>query len=238
MTKEEVLETYDQSYAQRYDRSFILNPENHWFDKAEFEVNLLKQLTGQARNWLDVACGTGYFLRHGRGRPDLECMGLDLSPAMLAEARLANPDLYFVEADFLQPQTDFEGRWDVTSCMWGAYGLQETVADVEALIENLGKWTSPTGTCFVPVFDPAIFAELEAAGELIQGAELNLDRYTWSYVEPDGKRHREMLAPPVPVMISIFERHFGSIETFRYKQAPETIGIIARKTGLNDPCKN
>ncbi|HKX30626.1 MAG TPA: methyltransferase domain-containing protein [Blastocatellia bacterium] len=231
MTKEEVLNTYDDSYARRYDRTFLLNPEYQFRDKAQFEVRFLKELTSRARSWLDVACGTGYFLQQARGNSDLKCMGLDLSPAMLAEARHANPDLEFVEADFLQPQPSFEGRWEVVTCMWGAYGLQETLADVETLIENLAKWTTPKGTCFVPIFDLTIFDERRANGTLMKGVEIDLDRYCWSFVEPDGKRHREMLAPPVSVMTAIFERHFGSIESFPYPDASGMIGIIARKNG-------
>src|SRR5262245_55949445 len=127
----EVLETYDEAYAQRYNQTFLINPDHRFFEKTLFEIDVLKRLTSQAESWLDVACGTGYFLQHARGNPSIQCAGLDISPAMLAEARRANPDVHFFEADFLQPQPGFEGRWAVTTCMWGAYGLQETVSNIE-----------------------------------------------------------------------------------------------------------
>src|SRR5262245_200677 len=110
MNKREVLEVYDRSYAQRYNQTFLENPVNKFMEKSLFEIEILKRLTAQAESWLDVACGTGYFLRRARGNPGIRCAGLDISQAMLAEARAANPDAYFVEADFLQPQPEFDGR--------------------------------------------------------------------------------------------------------------------------------
>jgi SAM-dependent methyltransferase len=236
MTKAEVLQTYDESYAQRYNQAFLTNPEHRFLAKTQFEIEILKRLTSQAQSWLDVACGTGYFLQHARGNPQLKCAGLDLSPAMLAQARRANPDANFVEADYLRPQPSFVDRWDVTSCMWGAYGLQEQIADVETLVENLAKWTKPNGTCFMPIFNLALFEERRQRGDLMAGVEVDIDRHSWSFIEPDGKTHRSMLAPPVPMMVAMFERNFGSIETFTYPDPYEKddglpmIGIIAKKS--------
>jgi len=234
MNKREVLEVYDRSYAQRYNQTFLENPDNKFLEKSLFEIEILKRLTGQAESWLDVACGTGYFLRRARGNSVIRCAGLDISHAMLAEARAANPDAHFVEADFLQPQPGFDGRWDVTSCMWGAYGLQENVRNIETLVENLATWTRSGGACFVPVFDLALFIDQQERGVLMKGVEIDLNRDCWSFVEPDGKTHRDVLAPPVPIMEAIFKNYFESIETFPYPSGKDGIpmaGIIARRAG-------
>jgi SAM-dependent methyltransferase len=230
MTRDEVLLTYDESYARRYNRTYLLTPD-HWFlRKSKFEIEYLKELTCRAANWLDVACGTGYFLKHGRGHPKLECMGLDLSPAMLAEARRANPDLEFIEGDFLQPRPSFSDRWEVITCMGGAYGLLETIQEVETLIGNLATWTKPGGKCFVSIYDLTNFALREATGGLMEGVELDMDHSSWSFVEPDGKRHRRMIAPPAETMMAMMERYFGTLESFPYETANGTIGILAEKT--------
>jgi SAM-dependent methyltransferase len=220
MNINEVLETYDDLYAQRYDDSFLLTPDHGFLEKTRFEIELMRQLTYDAANWLDVACGTGYFLKHGRGGPNVSCAGLDLSPAMLAVARSRNPDALFVQGSFLEPRADFYGRWEVTSCMWGAYGLQETLADIETLITNLAAWTAAGGRCFMPVFDLSLFEDRRVRGVLIPGVEVDLTRDRWSFHEPDGKAHRDMLAPPVAVMADMFQRHFGEVESIPYPVSP------------------
>lgn len=220
MTIDEVLETYDDSYAQRYDESFLLTPDHGFLHKTRFEVELLRELTYGAASWLDVACGTGYFLEQGRGRPNISCAGLDLSSAMLAVARRRNPDALFVQGSFLERRADFRGRWEVTSCMWGAYGLQEKLSDIETLVTNLAAWTAAGGRCFLPVFDLSLFEDRRVRGVLIPGVEVDLARDRWSFREPDGKVHRDMLTPPVTVMVDMLQRHFGEAESVPYPITP------------------
>jgi SAM-dependent methyltransferase len=223
MTPDQVRATYDEAYARRYDAAFLHTPEYGFQEKTRIELFLLRMLTRQVDAWLDVACGTGFFLRHGRGNPNITCTGLDLSPAMLARAREANPGTPFVEGDFLAPHPDFEGRFALTSCMWGAYGLQESVAHIERLVENLTRWTRPGGTVFMPVFEPARFVTLEAEGRLMKEVTLLApDGTRWSYLESDGKLHEDVLAPPLEVMRAMFEPAFDSVEISPY---PDTPGI-------------
>jgi SAM-dependent methyltransferase len=221
MTPDQVRATYDEAYARRYDAAFLHTPEYGFREKTRLELFLLRMLTMQADSWLDVACGTGFFLRHGRGHPDISCAGLDLSPAMLAVAREANPGALFVEGDFLAPRPDFEGRFALTTCMWGAYGLQESVAHVERLVERLTQWTRPGGTVFMPVFDPARFVSLRAEGRLMPAVTLRSpDGTRWSFLEPDGKVHEDVLAPPLEVMRAMFEPAFDSVELSPYPDSP------------------
>jgi SAM-dependent methyltransferase len=220
MNLDEILETYDDSYARRYDESFLLTPDHGFLAKTEFEVELLRKLTYDAANWLDVACGTGYFLQHGRGGSSISCAGLDLSPAMLAVARRRNPDALLIRGNFLESRPEFHDRWEVTSCMWGAYGLQETVSEIEALVKNLAAWTAVGGRCFMPVFDLNSFENRRARGVLIPGVEVDVTRNRWSFHEPDGKMHRDMLAPPVTVMTDMLEHHFGQAESSPYPISP------------------
>ena len=56
---------------------------------SDHELALLRGLLTPGVTWLDVACGTGYFLRHF---PEVERAGVDLSPAMLRLAREATGD--------------------------------------------------------------------------------------------------------------------------------------------------
>jgi SAM-dependent methyltransferase len=220
MNVEEVLETYDDSYAHRYDESFLLTQDHGFLAKTQFEVELLRKLTYDAASWLDVACGTGYFLEHGRGRSNIPCAGLDLSPAMLAVARRRNPDALLVQGSFLEPRPEFHDRWEIISCMWGAYGLQETVGEIETLVANLAAWTVEGGRCFMPVFDLMLFEDRRVRGVLIPGVKVDVNRDRWSFHEPDGKVHRDMLAPPIAMMANMFEHHFGLVESIPYPISP------------------
>ncbi|QSQ19096.1 methyltransferase domain-containing protein [Pyxidicoccus parkwayensis] len=223
MTPDQVRATYDEAYARRYDAAFLHTPEYGFREKTRLELFFLRMLTLQVDSWLDVACGTGFFLRNGRGNPNISCTGLDLSPAMLALAREANPEARFIEGDFLAPHPDLEGRFAFTSCMWGAYGLQESVTHIERLVAQLTRWTRPGGTVFLPVFDPARFVALEAQGRLMDTVTLRSpDGTRWSFLEPDGKLHEDVLAPPLETMRAMFEPAFDSVELNPY---PDTPGI-------------
>ena len=91
MDKNNVLGIYDEAYAQEYNQKFLLND---WFaSDVEFEREIISKLLseiGENARWLDVACGTGYFLSHF---PNAERAGLDISPAMLKLAKQANPGI-------------------------------------------------------------------------------------------------------------------------------------------------
>jgi hypothetical protein len=119
--------------------------------------------------------------------------------------------------------------------MWGAYGLQETLSDIETLVTNLAAWTAVGGRCFLPVFDLSLFEDRRVRGVLIPGVEVDLARDRWSFREPDGKVHRDMLTPPVTVMADMLQRHFGKAESVPYPITPgqenslPMIAVIATK---------
>jgi SAM-dependent methyltransferase len=151
---EDVTSLYDDEYAASYEGKFLSSPLTA--ADAAYELRLLGTLldVGSPR-WLDVACGTGYFLRHF---PEIDRKGLDLSPAMLRKAREGNPNIELIAHDFRDPLCDLAGDFDLVSCMWYAYCLVDTMEQLSWVIENLARWTSSSGTCFVPLADPAMIA--------------------------------------------------------------------------------
>lgn len=96
-------------------------------------------------------CRTGYYLSC---YPEVERAGLDLSPAMLEIARRKNPDTPLIEGNFKDRSLVEAGKWDVITSMWWAYGLVESVADIEDLVANLHHWLAEDGVCFVPICNP------------------------------------------------------------------------------------
>jgi len=231
----QVIDTYDEEYAKFYNQKFILNERSR--EAVEFELKTIGRLLDGGGEWLDVACGTGYYLSRFPGVPRA---GLDISPAMLDLARQANPDAVFMElGDFRHPYPEWKGRWALVTCTWYSYCLVESMAEVERLIENLASWTSNRGTCFLPMCDPERLTEgvrlpyltPEAA---IYGGKLLITGVIWTWIEESGKQHRNILAPHVDHMVELFREHFDSVEVINYvlsgrpSTESERKGIVAR----------
>jgi len=215
MDKDQVRRLYDAAYASAYDGKFIeselAKPE------SEHEVAILAQLLKPGVRWLDVACGTGYFL----GRfPQQEREGLDLSPAMLALARQVNPGVPFHEGDFLVDRPEWHDHWGLVSCMWYAYGLVNTLDEVAALIANLARWTAAGGTCFVPLADPRLIAGVDLPLNVeypMAGSRIQVSGIVWSFIEDDdAKVHTHQLAPSIDWLVAEFRRHFTTVDLQTY----------------------
>jgi SAM-dependent methyltransferase len=237
MNRRQILAIYDEEYARTYDERYILN--EHYRKKSEFETQVLAGLLQDGGEWLDVACGTGYFLSRF---PGVRRAGFDISHAMLAVARQANPDALFLEErDFTDDVPEWHGRWDLVSCMWYSYGLVESVSDVERLIRKFASWLSPRGACFVPLCDPEYLGRVKVpyvtpnAG--FPPGRLLITGVTWTWEEDSGKAHVNMVAPPVEHMITIFERYFRDVEVvdyprFRWLGRHRRKGLIGRAPAI------
>ena len=131
MKEDDIRTLYDQAYAAAYDDRFLTGPP--WAELgARFEVELIAELLdGATKGWLDVACGTGWFLSQF---PGVERAGLDLSPAMLELASSRTSGVRFVEGSYLDPDDEWVDAWSLVSCMWFAYGYVDTVDEVETVI--------------------------------------------------------------------------------------------------------
>jgi SAM-dependent methyltransferase len=223
MNRDEIVQLYDDDYAAAYEREFLLAPLVR--SDTEAEVALLRRLITPGTTWLDVACGTGFFLRHF---PQVERAGIDISPAMLKLAEQGNDSVPLLLRDFRDPFPDWNDRWGLISCMWYAYGLVDTVRDMFKLIENMWAWTSPSGTCFMPLADPRLITgvDLPFQAPTQNSGKVIITGIMWSYVENDGRKvHAHMLAPNIEFMVEQFELYFRHVEVVRYPPAfPGWIG--------------
>jgi SAM-dependent methyltransferase len=236
MTPDEIVLLYDRDYASAYEEKFLLSP----LTKAdtEFEISLLRGFLKPGVTWLDVACGTGYFLRQF---PKVERTGIDLSSAMLQHARTANPDILLSEHDFREPIPAWQDRWGLVSCMWYAYNLVDSVRDLSRLVENLASWTAPGGTCFVPLADPRLITGTDLPYEAASPSpgKVMITGILWSYVEDSGQKvHSHLIAPNVEFMVEQFESFFESVSIIRYPPAfPDWKGrpalIATRKRAIS-----
>ena len=217
MKGEDIVRLYDDAYAAKYEQEFLLDPLVR--SDTEAELRLLEQFLASGVTWLDVACGTGFFLRHF---PNVDRAGIDLSPAMLRLARQGNPTTLLREHDFRDPIPEWESQWGLVSCMWYAYGFVDTVGDLEKLIANLWSWTSMTGTCFVPLADPRLITgvNLPYQAPTHNAGRVMITGILWSYIEDDiGAAHAHLLAPNVEFMLELFGQYFECVEIIRYPPA-------------------
>lgn len=235
MKTEQAVAIYGADYARTYDKRFHLNERSR--TPSDHEIEILRQLLAPGGRWLDVACGTGYVLSRF---PDVPRAGLDLSPSMLARARRANPDALFMrQGDFRDAFPEWNGRWDLVSCMWYAYGLVESMSEVQQVVQNLASWTADRGACFVPLCDPELLNEgvpipYRHVEKSHYGGTLLITGVTWSWIEESGMRHENMIAPQVEHMVGMFQEHFASVELVEYPlfergRQPTRKALIARK---------
>lgn len=213
----DIIRLYDDLYASKYEQEFLLDSLVR--SDTEAELRLLSQFLSPGVTWLDVACGTGFFLRHF---PNVDRAGIDLSPAMLRLARQGNPTIPLREHDFRDPIPEWDNHWALVSCMWYAYGFADTVGDLERLVANLWSWTSMTGTCFVPLADPRLITgvNLPYQAPTQNAGRVMITGILWSYIEEEiGAAHTHLLAPNVEFMLELFEQYFECVEIIRYPPA-------------------
>lgn len=222
MSREDVLSIYDERYAATYDGGFLLG---EWYREATaYELSLLREWLQPGDRWLDVACGTGFHLGQF---PEIDRCGLDLSPAMLAHARRANPGVPFVEGDYCQPRDEWRDRWDLVTSMWWAYCYAGSVRRIEALIRNLADWTSPRGTCFFPIVDPEVLCRTTIGRD--QGGT-TITAVIWEWTDARcGTRHENLIAPHVDHLLDHFRARFDLVHVLDYPAfAADAVGGVRR----------
>lgn len=107
---------------------------------------LSRQLLPQARV-LDAACGPGTVARRLLAwRPDLQLLGVDLAPRMVALARAAVPAARFEVGDCRQlPGAD--ASWNAIVCAFGLPYLDP--ADAQAFIARAAQLLAPGGLLYL-----------------------------------------------------------------------------------------
>jgi len=215
MDRASVLQIYDDQYAAVYNECFLLGDD--FRECTSYESSLLRSQIDESTSWLDVACGTGYFLSLF---PRIVRCGLDIAPAMLKLARTANPGAHFVEGDYRSDFPEWRDQWSLVSCMWYAYSYAGSIWDVERVFGNLAAWTAPGGSCFVPLCDPDVLAKTQIPhrppADSTDG-ELEVTAIIWNWTDlPFGKQHKGLIAPHTEHILGIFRPLFSDVSVHVY----------------------
>lgn len=214
MTPDAIREIYTSAYAETYNHKFLDSDLTRSDTKAELDI-LAGLLKGQCR-WLDVACGSGYFLARF---PSVDRTGLDLSPGMLAAARNVAPGVHFVEGNYLVPRPEWNNSFDVVSCMWYAYGYVTTLDEFDTLIMNLSDWVHPKGTLFLPYLQLLrLWSDIPFNVPYGGPGEVQIPAVYWTYQEPSGEKHL-MISPHRDYIHELLLKRFAAVEIVEYPLA-------------------
>lgn len=210
MKIEEILNTYNDNYADVYNDTFLISEWN--LNSIKFQLNELRNILHENSKWLDVACGTGFVLSQFpeiKGRE-----GLDISLPMLKKAKEKNPNLKFHEKNFLEPNIELNQKYDVITCMWWAYCMVESLDDIKRLIKNFSNWLKDDGIIFLPLCNPQKFdsqhIKIPYIDKNVPG-EIKITSIVWSWEEENGSRHENVISPLVQHMRFLFEEYFDSV---------------------------
>lgn len=218
MDRDQILEIYDPWYAENYDERFMAG---HPWDVylVEYTAELIGDLLRDGGRWLDVGCGTGHYLSRF---PEVERMGLDLSPAMVEKAREANPGVTIHEGSFLDEHPEWVDSWQLVTNFWLAYQLVSDLREVERMLSNVASWVAPDGVLFMHIADCEELGGAVLPWDIALADEPPFDdpRYvtsvTWTWREANGRTHHDMVAPQLQRMVNLVARDFEVVEILRW----------------------
>lgn len=101
---------------------------------------------------LDAGCGfgrtVGVFAELG-----FDAVGVDISPAVIAEAQKRNPGPAYLVHDLTQPLPDEIERFDAIVNVYSSFGYGETVADDQAVLNTWHDALKPGGALVMELSD-------------------------------------------------------------------------------------
>lgn len=207
--------------AEYYDALYQFKDYEEACDKLH---HLIQQTAPQAKNLLDVACGTGKHLEYLQHR--YACTGLDLNPELLAVAHKRCPDVLLQQADM----TDFQliETFDVVVCLFSSIAYVQTVENLRKAVTCLGKHLNPGGLL---VIEPWITPEKYWVGKITANFvdQPNL-KIAWMYTSQlqglTSVFDINYMVGTVDGVSSFTENHVMGLWTDeQYREAIESVGV-------------
>jgi SAM-dependent methyltransferase len=171
------LGTYE-AFAPFYDAFTAEYPYDEWVGDLE---GWARECGLRGRRLLDVACGTGnsFLPMLARG---YDVVGCDLSPAMLARARVkARGRARLVVADMRA--LPWRGRFDLVTCVDDSMNYLLSTADLVAALRSIAQALAPGG---LAVFDTNSLAAYRTGFSSEDSLEADGNRFRWRG-EGDGR---------------------------------------------------
>jgi trans-aconitate methyltransferase len=216
--------------ARAYD---LFYAEKDYASEAAAVVALAEQYSQGARSLVDVGCGTGVHLSHLAARY-ARVVGVDVSAAMLHEARETFPELQFHEGDmrtFALAET-----FDVVTCLFSAVGYMTSETDLRAAVANMAAHLTPGGVLLVEGWlTPDAFLENHASAHSAVGVDAAVARVMLSRRDGDvSVIDAHYVIATLDGIEHVIEEHRLGLFTFeQYRDAFASAGLrYAREEGL------
>ena len=160
LQKQMAVDTHSEQaelFASRYD-VIKESPYQNCFTYSRLRLNHLldKYLpeSGDGLKLLDVGCGTGYHLARYKER-GFDITGVDGSPEMLKQARLANPEIDFQQCDVDHiPLAD--NSYEVVMCI----EVLRYLPDISPCLKEISRLLKPNGIALItasPILQASLY---------------------------------------------------------------------------------
>ena len=148
---------YDDFYANVYD-DLIFNQIKNDYEVGE----IVNKTTPDTESLiLDIGSGTGHHVKSLVDR-GLNAQGIDISPAMVKQAKSTYPDLDYRVADALDTMTFPAGSFTHITCL---YFTIYYIEDKRRFFENCMQWLMPGGYLTIHLVDRDNFDPILPAGD-------------------------------------------------------------------------
>ena len=152
---ETVTDFYDSMYAEVYNALWHSSKTVNEFEQVTIQEALLAGKQKNSLKILDIACGTGFhscfFKKLG-----VDYTGLDLSEAMLNQARKSCPNQKFQKGDATVATTF--GQKSFSGALLLGFAIYEF--NPKIILDNAFSWIEPGGSMLVHIVDPDKFDPL------------------------------------------------------------------------------
>jgi ubiquinone/menaquinone biosynthesis C-methylase UbiE len=154
------------SFAELYERELVKPLFQPWVDALLDGARL-----SRGDRLLDVACGTGIVARVARERlgPGSRIVGVDLSPLMIAHAKLVAPDLDLREGSADRLPVAADETFDVVTCQQGLQFFPDKPKAVSEMRRVLGSKGRVAVATWRPIEESPFILELQRVAERTVG---------------------------------------------------------------------
>jgi len=193
---------FDWEYINQYNNLYI--KDSFWRPKYLANKSIIKYLLSQVKPgvWLDLFCGQAQYFELASDRNDIQCVGIDYSPAQLEIARQKYMSARFKKLNIAKISLcDHLADVVLVTAMWAGYGYLNSLAEIENWLGNVKSVMNKDSVFYLEIIEPSTLlahnqTEFSSAHRVSTNVvNIDFDCVEWSYVDAGGEHC--MLAPTV-----------------------------------------
>ena len=218
------------SFPELYERELVRPLFRPWVDALLDGARL-----SRGDDLLDVACGTGIVARVARERlgPGSRVVGVDLSPLMIAHARVVAPDIELREGSADRLPVAADETFDVVTCQQGLQFFPDNpkaVSEMRRVLTSKGRVAIAT---WRPIEESPFIFELQRVAERTVG---RIDDRRHGFGDADALASLLAATGFLDVTVDRLDRtiRFGDGAVFARLNAMAIVGMSEGGKGMGD----